>query len=150
MHRTGPVARPVFGLVAGVGCRRGCGAAAIIALVRRAEQAAGGRVVAIAAPAWKRGEPGLHAAAAALGLPLVFVDQAALAAAQAGCRTRSEAALRAVGVASVAEGAALAAAGGRLLLPRIDGEAATCAVATGAAATGAAEYAVVAGEGAGT
>ena len=118
-------------LIAGLGCRRGCGAAEIIALLRRAEAACGAPLAALAAPAAKCTEPGLIAAAAALNLPLRPIAPAALAAAQAGCVTRSPAAARALGVASVAEGCALAAAGegGWLKLPRIASAAATCAVA---------------------
>jgi cobalt-precorrin 5A hydrolase len=70
-------------------------------------------------------------AAARLGLSLVMIGADALAAAQPRCPTRSEAAARAVGVGSVAEGCALAAsgAGGRLLLPRVAHGGATCALA---------------------
>lgn len=116
-------------IAAGLGCRRGCGAEEIAALVRRAEALAGRTADALAAPASKRDEAGLHGAARLLGLPLHFVDRAALLAVQPRCATVSDAALRAVGVASVAEGAALAVAGGRLLLPRIAGPRATCALA---------------------
>jgi cobalt-precorrin 5A hydrolase len=118
-------------LIAGLGCRRGCGAAEIVALVRRAEAACGARLTALAAPAAKCAEPGLLAAAADLNLPLHPIAPASLAAAQARCVTRSSAAARALGVASVAEGCALAAAGpeGWLKLPRIASAAATCAVA---------------------
>lgn len=116
-------------IAAGLGCRRGCGAEEIAALVRRAEALAGRTADALAAPASKRDEAGLHGAARLLGLPLRFVDEAALLAVQPRCATVSDAALRAVGVASVAEGAALAVAGGRLLLPRIAGPRATCALA---------------------
>lgn len=103
-------------------------------LVRRACEAAGRAPSALAAPSFKRGEAGL-AAAGVLGLELVLVEDAALAAMQARCPTRSAVARAAVGVGSVAEGSALAAAGpgGRLLLPRIASAAATCALAESAA-----------------
>jgi cobalt-precorrin 5A hydrolase len=112
---------------AGIGCRRDCAADDILAVVR----AAGRAVDALAAPAFKAGEAGLHAAADALGVPLIFVEPAALAAVQPLCVTRSAPAERATGVASVAEGCALAAAGpgGRLVLARITGARATCALA---------------------
>lgn len=116
-------------IVAGIGCRRGCPAEAIVAAVRAAERLAGVEVALLAAPEFKRDEAGLHGAAAALGLPLRFVGAAALECAQAASVTRSAAALRATGFASVAEAAALAASGGRLLLPRTGGGPATCAVA---------------------
>ena len=117
--------------MAGVGCRRGCGAEAIVAIVRRAEEEVGRLVTALAAPEFKRGEAGLRQAAGIVGVPLLFVTNADLSAAQSGCLTRSDLARRATGHASVAEAAALAASGGRLLLARIDNRAATCAVAGG-------------------
>ena len=118
-------------VIAGVGLRRLCPAAEIVALVRRASFLSGRTVDALAAPAFKAGEPGLGAAATELGLALLLVDDEALAAAQSRCVTRSATASRAVGVASVAEGSALAAGGdgARLLLPRIAGPRVTCALA---------------------
>ena len=116
-------------IVAGIGCRRGCTAEAVVALVRRAQECAGCAVDALAAPAFKRNEAGLSDAATLLGIALVFVDAAALDSAQSRCPTRSDDALRHVGIASVAEGSALAASGGTLLLPRIAGGGATCALA---------------------
>ena len=120
-----------WAIVAGVGCRRGCGAAAIVAIVRRAEGEVGRLVTALAAPEFKRGEAGLRDAAGIVGVPLLFVTNADLSAAQPGCVTRSGFVRRATGHASVAEAAALAAGGGRLLLARIDNGSATCAVAGG-------------------
>jgi len=119
-------------VIAGVGMRRGCAAEEVVALVRRASVETGCAVTALAAPAFKREQAA--AAAASLGVALVLVEQAALEAAQALCPTRSEAALRAVGVASVAEGSALAAAGAgaRLVLARIASGGATCALAESA------------------
>ena len=115
-------------IVAGIGCRRGCTAADILALVRVAQERAGCRVEALAAPDFKRDEPGLHAAAGILGVGLTFLGMDALAGVQPLCPTRSDAAARARGLASVAEGAALAS-GGTLLLARISGGGATCALA---------------------
>jgi cobalamin biosynthesis protein CbiG len=88
-------------------------------------------VSALAAPDFKQGEHGLQETARALSVPLLLVERDALLAAQPGCPTRSDAARRAAGVASVAEGCALAAAGsgGRLILARIAGPRATCALA---------------------
>ncbi len=116
-------------IVAGIGCRRHCPAEDIVALVRLAETRALCRVDALAAPAFKGAEPGLLDAARLLGVGLLLVEPPALAAVQASCPTRSAAALRHAGAASVAEGAALAASGGTLLLPRIAGARATCALA---------------------
>lgn len=107
-------------IVAGIGCRKGCPAEAIVALVQGADT--------LAAPAWKAAEPGLLAAAVLLDLPLRFVDDAALAAVQARCPTQSAKAAQAVGFASVAEAAALAG-GGTLLRPRFGNTWATCALA---------------------
>ena len=116
-------------IVAGIGCRRLCPPGEIVALVRRAQDLAGCVAQALAAPLFKRGEPGLADAAAMLGLPLRFIEEAALAAVQDRCVSRSPVAARATGVASVAEGSALAASGGPLLLPRIANAWATCALA---------------------
>ena len=98
-------------------------------LVQTAQARAGCIVGSLAAPDWKCREPGLHDAAARLSLPIAFIDTAALIAVQRHCPTRSIVAERATGVASVAEGAALAASGGRLLLARITHGDATCALA---------------------
>ena len=116
-------------IVAGLGCRKDCLAAEIDALVRAAEAAAGCRADQLAAPAFKRAEAGLHEAAGLLALPLAFVAEQALADAQGRCITRSVAAQRATGLASVAEATAMAASEGPLLLPRIAGRHATCALA---------------------
>lgn len=121
----------VVKVVAGVGCRIGCGAGAIVAVVREAEALMGCRATVLAVPGFKDGEAGVREAAGMLGLGLVFVDEAGMAAAQAACVTRSEVVLAAVGVASVAEAAALAVSGGRLLGPRVGRGMATCALASG-------------------
>jgi cobalt-precorrin 5A hydrolase len=114
-------------VIAGIGCRRGCPAEDVVRVLRRADA----DVAAIAVPAFKADEPGVREAARRLGVPVIRVDDAALARAQARCVTHSPAAERATGFASIAEGSALAAAGpnGRLLLARIAVGAATCAVA---------------------
>ena len=114
-------------IVAGIGCRRLCPADEIVALVRRAGTLAA-PAETLAVPAFKRDEPGVLEAARALGLPIVFIEADALQAVQARCVTRSAAAERATGMASVAEAAALAH-GGALLLPRIASARATCAIA---------------------
>jgi cobalt-precorrin 5A hydrolase len=119
-------------VVAGIGCRRDCDAAAIVALVRAAEAAAACRADRLAAPDFKQGELGLRSAADWLGLPLTLVAWAAIAAVQSNCATRAAAAQRVTGLASVAEGVALAAAGpgARLVLARIAAGGATCALAS--------------------
>ena len=115
---------------AGIGTRPSASSADIVALVRRAETLSGLRVARLAAPSFRRDLPALPEAASALGADLVFLDHAALLAVQDLCPTRSEAALRATGIASVAEGCALAM-GGALVLPRIAAGGVTCALSAG-------------------
>jgi len=85
----------------------------------------------IAAPAAKAGERGIAAAAIARCVPLVLVSQSDLAAASEETVTHSERVMALTGVPSVAECAALAAAGagGRLMLARVAVGPATCALA---------------------
>lgn len=121
-------------IVAGVGCRRGTSAAAIEAVIEAALARTGLTPAAldmIATAAAKGGEPGIAAAASALGVPLVLVPQVDLEAAGEGAVTRSERVVALMGVPSVAEAAALAAGGtaARLVMPRISVGPATCALA---------------------
>ena len=121
-------------IVAGIGCRKGASADDIGAVIGAALARAGFAAQAldlIAAPELKRGEHGVAAAAAALGVPLVLIAEADLKAAGARAETRSERVLALVGVSSVAEAAALAGGGptARLILPRIAVGSATCALA---------------------
>jgi cobalt-precorrin 5A hydrolase len=121
-------------IVAGVGCRRGASAPDIEAAIAAAIARAGitsDAVTSIATIAAKRDEPGIAAAAAKLGVDVVLVSQADLQAASARVETRSARVLALTGAASVAEAAALAAAGpsARLLGPRLVIGAATCALA---------------------
>lgn len=121
-------------IVAGVGCRKGTSAEEIIAAISRALRNAGlpnSSVDVIAAPAGKVGEPGIVGAATALRVPLVLVSQSDLEAAGPRTRTRSERVIALMGVPSVAEAAALAAAGpsASLLAARIAAGSATCALA---------------------
>jgi cobalt-precorrin 5A hydrolase len=125
-------------IVAGVGCRRGAGehdiAAALAAALARAGIART-ELSLIATSARKGSEPGITATVATMGLPLVLVTQDELEAAGPRTATISARVLAVAGVPSVAEAAALAAAGAqaRLLAPRIAVGAATCALAdTGA------------------
>ncbi len=110
-------------MIVGLGCRADVSADAVLALIARALD--GRTATALATIATKISEPGLIEAAAMLRLPLLAVDFPAIEAAQARCVTRSAVALAQTGVASVAEGAALAAAGpeAELVLARItDGQ----------------------------
>ena len=118
----------------GIGCRRNCPAADIVALVRDALAAlpeAGTAAMGLFSVAEKRGEPGLAAAAAALGLPLAFLDRSVLALVAGEARSCSRRVEAMFGLPSVAETAALAVAGqgAVLLLPRLTCPTATCAVA---------------------
>jgi cobalt-precorrin 5A hydrolase len=117
-------------VIAGLGFRRDIAAADLLAMVAQAAAQAGRRVDALAVPDFKAGEAA-HEAARALAVPLILVERAALLGAQGRCLTRSETARQATGLASVAEACALAAAGerGQLLLARIAGARATCALA---------------------
>ena len=118
-------------VVAGIGLRPGCEAAVILHAVADACAALGRRPDALAAPAFRRTEPGPIEAARHLGVTLLWIEHAALHAASAACITRSEASLRATGIASVSEACAIAAVGlgARLLAARVAVGAATCALA---------------------
>jgi cobalt-precorrin 5A hydrolase / cobalt-factor III methyltransferase / precorrin-3B C17-methyltransferase len=121
-------------LALGVGCERGCAPDELLALVRGtlAEHGlAEGAVAALVSLDLKADEPAVHAAAAALDVPARFFDGAALAAEEPRLATPSELVRHEVGVAGVAESAALAAVGtaGILLVPKVKSRRATCAVA---------------------
>ena len=122
-------------IAAGIGCRRGIGEGEVLAAVAAALRAAGREAADRLATIPRRAEePGLHAAARALGRPLDVPGEEALAAAAPSCLTRSAHALAITGLPSVAECAALAAAGpgARLLGPRVILGGVTCAIAEGA------------------
>jgi cobalt-precorrin 5A hydrolase len=118
-------------IVAGLGFRTTCTADELVALIERVGEAAGAKVAALAVPDFKLGASVLARAAARLALEVRPISRDALIAAQPLCLSRSAAALDAVGVASVAEACALAAAGpgARLLGPKTASGAATCALA---------------------
>jgi cobalt-precorrin 5A hydrolase len=122
-------------IVAGIGCRKGASAAQIDAAIGTALERAGrplARLDLMATAESKREEEGIAAAAAARGLRLVCVDQVDLEIASARGATWSARVLALAGVPSVAEAAALAAAGpkARLILPRIVVGKVTCALAS--------------------
>jgi cobalt-precorrin 5A hydrolase len=124
-------------IVAGVGCRKGVRAADIEAAIMAAFDRAGvatSHLRVIATSAAKGGEPGIAAAASAIGVPLVLIEPGDLAAAGIRATTRSERVMALAGVPSVAEAAALAAGGpdARLIVPRIAVGPATCALAEAA------------------
>lgn len=119
-------------LAIGVGCRAGVTGDAVAALVERARAGLGA-----AAPAKlftvvdKRGEQGLAAAAASLGLELVFLSHHDMAAVAGRVVTASPASMTRFALPSIAEAAALAGAGprARLLVARIAAGGVTCAIA---------------------
>ncbi len=121
-------------LAVGVGCERGCDPEELTALVRdtlAAHGLAAGAVAVLVSLDLKADEPAVHAAACALGVPARFFNAAALTAEEPRLATPSDLVRREVGVAGVAESAALAAAGpeGALIAPKAKSRRATCAVA---------------------
>ncbi len=121
-------------MVAGIGCRSGVSAEQIESALEAALAPIlhGGRTLShIATPAAKGHEPGIITAAASRGLPLLLISQRDLEAANPRTLTRSEHAMTAMNVHSVAEAAALAGAGtaSRLLGPRVAIGPVTCALA---------------------
>ncbi len=131
----------VTGTVAiGVGFRKACARETIVALVRQAQALAQAEDIGLAghtavlATIAEKDRPVLHGAAAELGLEVVVLPKQALAATDDRITLVSDTAKACLGIPSVAEAAALAAAGpgSRLVVPRISVADATCAVAVGA------------------
>ncbi|MFD9126405.1 Rv2231c family pyridoxal phosphate-dependent protein CobC [Kitasatospora sp. NPDC059571] len=122
-------------LVAGVGARPGTPAEDVLQLLDEALAAAGldrAALVLLATIEARAAEPGLAAAAAALGVPLTGYPAAVLAAIDVPHPSAAVAA--AVGTPGVAEAAALAGApGGRLVVPKRASTRATVALARCAA-----------------
>jgi cobalt-precorrin 5A hydrolase len=117
----------------GVGCRKACSSAAIVALVERALNQAGHLTgeCALFTLESKRGEANLEDAARALYLPLRFLDHEQLASEAPRAQTQSSQVERHIGLPSLAETAALAGAGpgGELIVARLAESGATCAIA---------------------
>lgn len=100
-------------LYAGLGCRRGCPAhelAALLEQVLLANDLPLATVAGLASIELKRDEPGLHALAAQLGIPLVFFSATQLAPFESRLSHRSPLAFAHSGCHGVAESAALALA----------------------------------------
>lgn len=123
-------------IVAGIGSKKGVSAAEVIAAVDAAlkkhrMQRSGLTVLATAS--LKRDEVGIIAASGTMNLPLVLVDETALADVAVATLTKSSASQEVSGTPSVSEAAALAAAGegARLAGPRIAVGRVTCAIAFG-------------------
>jgi cobalt-precorrin 5A hydrolase len=128
------MARPEAVIVAGVGFRRGTTAEEIEALVRQALALHGAeRIDLLATEAGKAIEPGLQEAARRLSVALAACAAADLQGVTDRILTRSARVLEATGLASIAEAAALVAAGrnSRLLGPRLASARVTCAIAVG-------------------
>jgi cobalt-precorrin 5A hydrolase len=121
-------------IAAGIGCKRGAAASDIEAAIHAALASA--RIEAdaldvIATIEAKSAEAGIRTAAAKLGVTLMVVRELELFAANGRVETHSERVAVLSGVGSVAEAAALAAAGpaSTLIVPRLIVGAATCALA---------------------
>lgn len=124
-------------VIAGIGLRPGTQAADVEACLGQALVAAGLRdevVTRIATLQARVDEPGLQMVADRLRCPIIGIPDEALQGFEAGCATRSTRISALYGVGSVAEAAALAAAGpgGTLILPRIATARVTCALARSA------------------
>ncbi|MCC7045148.1 MAG: precorrin-3B C(17)-methyltransferase [Alphaproteobacteria bacterium] len=142
-HRQGAARRtlalhpPVLAL--GVGCERDTAPAELEALVMRTLAANGLAAEAVAAVCsidLKADEPAVHALAAKLGVPARFFPAAMLERERPRLANPSELVFRETGCHGVAEGAALAAVGGkgRLVVPKRKSRRATCAAALSPAA----------------
>ncbi len=121
-------------IVAGVGCRKGVQPGEIRAVIVAALQRAGiaaTELGLIATIETKNREKGIEVAASAMRVPLILVPQADLAAVSMHVPTPSERVRALTGTPSVAEAAALVAAGpsAQLIGARIVVGPATCALA---------------------
>jgi cobalt-precorrin 5A hydrolase len=121
-------------MVAGIGCRSGASTEQVESALAAALAAilpSGRTLSRIATPTAKAQEPGIVAAAAARGIPLVWISQCDLEAANPRTLTHSQHAMTIMNVHSVAEAAALAGAGpaSQLLGPRVVIGPVTCALA---------------------
>jgi cobalt-precorrin 5A hydrolase len=123
-------------IVAGIGCRRGTPSQAIEKIIGRALAAHGlalGQLDALATETTKGNERGIREAGARLTLRLILCASTEMQAVAWRALTVSARVAHLKGVPSVAETAALVAAGrdARLLGPRVANGRATCAIAIG-------------------
>lgn len=122
-------------LACGIGCRRGTPAEDIEAAIgaARKELRCDEAIAVIATEESKAEEPGLREAARRFGIPLITYSARELDGVSGAVLTISQAALAHKGVPSVAEAAAILAAGdnARLLGPRVANPTTTCAFAVG-------------------
>ncbi len=120
-------------VVIGVGSDRGCPPAQLIDLVETALDDAGvarEAVACIVSIARKADEPAVHAVAEHLDVPARFLEAGDISPVADLIPNPSTVVAREVGVAGVAEGAALAASGAKtLLVEKLKSQRATCAVA---------------------
>jgi cobalt-precorrin 5A hydrolase len=121
-------------IAAGIGCKRGAPASDIEAAIRAAlthAQIGADALDVVATIEGKSAEVGILVAAEKFGVSVVVVPEPELAAASDRVETHSERVSALLGVGSVAEAAALAAAGSasKLIVPRIVVGTATCALA---------------------
>ncbi|MDN6871592.1 cobalamin biosynthesis protein [Pseudomonas citronellolis] len=132
-------------LVAGLGCRRGCGADELLALLRACLREAGleeAALNALASSEAKALEGGLRDLSRQLRLPLELLDAQRLAPYEERLTSTSERARQVTGSAGVAEAAALALAEAlaegpaRLVVPKRRSANATCALAMAPALMG--------------
>jgi cobalt-precorrin 5A hydrolase / precorrin-3B C17-methyltransferase len=118
-------------LAVGVGCERGASPEEVLTLVRETLASAGlaeQSVAVLCSIDVKMNEPAIHAAASALGVPARFFDAARLEEEAPRLANPSDLVFREVGCHGVAEGAALAASSGTLIVPKAKSARATCAV----------------------
>ncbi|MFO1084289.1 MAG: cobalamin biosynthesis protein [Reyranellaceae bacterium] len=128
------MARQEAVIVAGVGFRLGTTAEEIEALVRQALVLHGAeRLDLLVTEAGKADEPGFQEAGRRLSVDVAACTAADLQSVSDKLLTRSARVLKATGLPSIAEAAALVAAGrnSRLLGPRVAAARATCALAVG-------------------
>jgi cobalt-precorrin 5A hydrolase len=123
-------------IVAGIGCRRGVSAKSIEDVIRVALLEGGlarRDLDALATHGDKGNEPGLREIAERWALSVILPGMSELESVVEFSKTISPYSLAAIGLPSVAETAALAAAGrkARLLVPRVATKEATCAIAVG-------------------
>ncbi len=121
-------------LAIGLGFRKAATAESLAALIREARSrlpAALAGAPAMLATIAEKDRPPLRAAAALLDLPVLILSKAALAGTEDRITVSSDTARACLGIPSVAEAAALAAAGpgARLVVTRVATADATCAIA---------------------
>lgn len=115
----------------GIGCRRGCSAAAIVSLIRKTLTAMGAPEAELYTITDKQDEAGLLEAASVLKLPLFFLPLSRLEGVVSQVQTCSALVQERFGIPSISEAAALAGAGegAKLIMTRVAENGVTCAVA---------------------